>query len=114
MVCYLFVIDMLTFGNYIISPLLLYSPPFLNINMFKFLLSSIGKGGSQRLKDGKSLEESKYSPPMKSIVIEKIEGDKEKETTMNEDFYKSVDIVSNLIEPPCDKDGKNTISVYVS
>ena len=25
---------------------------------------------------------------------------------MNEDFYKSVDIVSNLIEPPRDKDGK--------
>ena len=33
---------------------------------------------------------------------------------MNEYVYKSVDIVSNLIEPPCDKDGKNTISVYVS
>ena len=76
MVCYLFVIDMLTFGNYIISPLLLYSPPFLNINMFKFLLSSIGKGGSQRLKDGKSLEESKCSPLVKSKVIEKVEGDK--------------------------------------
>ena len=25
---------------------------------------------------------------------------------MNEYVYKSVDIVSNLIEPPCDKDGK--------
>ena len=43
---------------------------------------------------------------MKSKVIEKVEGDKKKETTMNEDVYKSVDIVSNLIEPPRDKDGK--------
>ena len=76
MVCYLFVIDILTFGNYIISPLLLYTPPFLNIDMFKFLLSSISEEGSQWSKDGTSLEESKCSPLVKSKVIEKVEGDK--------------------------------------
>ena len=75
------------------------------MNMFKFLLNPIGKGGSQWPKDGNSLEESKCSRPMKSKVIEKVEGDKKKETTMNEDVYKSVDIVSNLIEPLRDKDG---------
>ena len=74
--------------------------------MFKFLLSSISEEGSQWSKDGASLEESKCSPPMKSKVIEKVEREKKKETTMNEDVYKSVDIVSNLIEPPRDKDGK--------
>ena len=74
--------------------------------MFKFLLSQVGKGGFQWSKDCIVLEESKCSPPVKSRVIEKVEGDKKKETTMNEDFYKSVDIVSNLIEPPRDKDGK--------
>ena len=52
------------------------------------------------------MEELKCSPPVKSKVIEKVEGDKKKETTMNEDVYKSVDIVSTLIEPPRDKDGK--------
>ena len=102
----MFVMDMLTFGNCIISPFLLYTSPFLNINIFKFLLRQIGKGGSQWSKDGNSLEEYKCSPSVKSKVIEMVEGDKKKETTVNEYVYKSVDIVSNLIEPPRDKDGK--------
>ena len=74
--------------------------------MFKFLLSQVGKGGFQWSKDCIVLEESKCSPPVKSRVIEKVEGDKKKETTMNEDVYKSVDIVSNYIEHPRDENGK--------
>ena len=80
---------------YYITPLL-YTPPFLNINIFNFVLSSIDKEGSQWSKDGKSLEEYKCSPPVKSKGI----------TTMNENVYKSVDIVSNSIKPPRDKNRK--------
>ena len=80
----------------------------LNINMFNFLLTQVIKVESQRSKDDIHVEESDISPPIKSKGKEKIEGDKKNvnNTTMNEDNHNTVDKISNLIEPPRDKDGK--------
>ena len=78
MICYLFVMDMLTIENCIMTPFLLYISPFLNINVFKFLLTRFIKLESQRSKNGITIEESEFSSPVKRKGKEKVEGDKKK------------------------------------
>ena len=91
----------------------------INITLFKFLSSQF----FQRSKDNLIIEESKFSIPVKSKEKDSVEGDKNKVNSEdvpvtskekdnvegNKNKVSSEDLVvkvSNLIEPPRDKDGK--------
>ena len=61
---------------------------------------------SQRSNDDIAVEESEFSPSIKSIGNKMVEGNKKNvdSATMIEDDHKSVDKVSTLIESTGDKD----------
>ena len=77
---------------FIIYSTFLYISPFLG-----FLSSQV----FQRSNDNVDIEESKFSIPVKSKEKDNVEGDMNK--INSEDLVVEV---SNLIEPPRDKDGK--------